>query len=167
MLAVVTPTSVQGKTARKTRPRGLLYIGLFKLIKGLLLVSVGIGAASLLHKDLGEVFMRWVQVLRVDPDNQFIHRILVKLFAVTPRQLEELSIGTFFYAALLLTEGVGLLLAKHWAEYFTVITTAALIPLELFELAKHVTAVKLLVLAVNVGIVWYLVARLRTEKKER
>ena len=155
-------TSVPAKApAKETAATGILLIGIFKLVKGLLLVAVGIGALKLLHKDIAEVVDHWVTVLRVDPDNDFIHRILVKVLAVTPKQLEELSIGTFFYASLLLTEGVGLLMRQHWAEYFTVITTAVFIPLELYELAKHFTLMKVVVLAINVAIVWYLVNRVR------
>jgi uncharacterized membrane protein (DUF2068 family) len=158
-------TSVSAKApAREAGATGILLIGIFKLVKGLLLVAVGIGALKLLHKDIGEVVHHWVDILRVDPDNDFIHRILVKVLAVTPKQLEELSVGTFFYASLLLTEGIGLLMRKHWAEYFTVITTAAFIPLELYELAKHFTLMKLLVLAINIAIVWYLVNRVRARR---
>jgi len=100
----------------------------------------------------------------VDPDNRFIHKLLARVFAIKPKQLKELSAGTFFYAALLLTEGIGLLLRKHWAEYFTVITTAALVPLEVYELVERLSAAKVAVLVVNLAIVWYLVARLRSEK---
>jgi len=53
---------------------------------------------------------------------------------------------------------------KHWAEYFTVITTAALIPLELYELARHFSWAKIVVLLVNVAIVVYLIARLRSPR---
>jgi len=152
----------------KRPPRaGILLIGLFKLLKGLLLVAVGIGALNLLHKDVAAVAEHWVRILRVDPDNRFIHRVLTKVFAVSPRQLRELSIGTFFYASLLLTEGIGLLLRKHWAEYFTAITTSALIPLEVYELARKFTAARLAVTLVNVAIVWYLVRGLRAGKKGR
>jgi hypothetical protein len=52
---------------------GLRLIAVFKLVKGLLLLAVGVGALKLLHKDVGEVALRWVNVLRVDPDNRFIH----------------------------------------------------------------------------------------------
>src|SRR5262249_61326102 len=83
-------------------------------------------------------------------------------FRVTPKQLKELSLGTFLYAGLFATEGVGLLLRKRWAEYFTIVTTSALIPLEVFELARHFTMVKLAVVVVNALIVLYLVARVRS-----
>jgi len=137
---------------------------LFKLFKGFLLLAVAIGAVRLLHKDIAESVEHWVRVLRVDPENHYIHRLLAKLFAVTPRQLRELSAGTFVYSGLLLTEGVGLLLRKRWAEYFTVITTGLLIPLEVYELARHFTAAKVAVFVINVLILWYLLARLRRER---
>jgi len=117
----------------------------------------------MLHKDVASTVMHWVEVLRVDPDNRLVHGILTKIFRVTPKQLKELSVGTFLYAGMFATEGVGLLLRKRWAEYFTIVTTGALIPLEIFELARHFTVVKLVVLLINVLIVWYLAARVRSK----
>jgi uncharacterized membrane protein (DUF2068 family) len=135
------------------------------LFKAFLLIAAGIGALKFLHKDLSSTVTHWAQVLRVDTDNRYIHGILVRIFRVTPKQLKELSVGTFVYAGLFLTEGMGLLLRKHWAEYFTIITTGVFIPLEIYELARHFTVVKLVVTVVNVLIVWYLVARVRSRSK--
>ena len=140
----------------------LVLIGIFKLIKALLLIAVGIGAAKLLHRDVASAVMHWIQLLRVDPDNRFVHGILERVFRVTPKQLKELSLGTFFYAGLFATEGIGLLLRKRWAEYFTIVTTSGLIPLEVFELTRHFTVTKLAVTFVNVLIVLYLVVRVRS-----
>jgi uncharacterized membrane protein (DUF2068 family) len=75
--------------------------------------------------------------------------------------LEAASAGTFIYSALLLTEGVGLLLRQRWAEYFTIITTAGLIPLEIYEIVHRITPAKIVVLLVNVAIVAYLVVHVR------
>ena len=162
-LAVRTSTRKQGSKPGKTSSSLILIlIGLFKLLKALLLVLVGIGAIKFMHKDLGAAVMHWVQVLRVDPDNRFAHGLLVKIFRVTPKQLKELSVGTFLYAGLFAIEGVGLLLRKRWAEYFTIITTGCLIPLEIYELSQHFTATKVIVALVNVLIVWYLASRVRS-----
>jgi uncharacterized membrane protein (DUF2068 family) len=150
--------------AKQASSTGILLIGLFKLLKGVLLVAVGIGALKLLHKNVAEIVNHWIEVLRVDPDSRFFHETVSRLFSVTPKQLEALSAGTFFYAALLLTEGTGLLMRKHWAEYFTVITTAGLIPLEIYELARHFSWLKIAVLVVNIAIVVYLIARLRKHR---
>jgi len=139
----------------------LLAIAIFKLFKGVLLLLVGIGALRLLHRDVGEVASHWVDVLGVDPDNRYIHRLLSRALSVSPKQLKEASAGTFIYAGLLLTEGTGLLLRKRWAEFFTIITTAGLIPLEVYEIQRHLTAIKIVVLSINVAIVIYLIARVR------
>ena len=139
----------------------LLLIALFKLIKGAALIAVGIGALKLLHRDVGQAVTQWIDFLRVDPDNRFIHGLLTRVLRISPNQLKALSVGTFVYAGLLLTEGTGLLLRKRWAEYFTIITTGALIPLEVYEMTRHFTAGKVVVLIVNVAIVVYLVVRVR------
>ena len=120
----------------------LVLIGLFKLLKALLLVVVGIGAIKFWHKDLSAAVMHWVQLLRIDPDNALVHRIIARIFRVTPKQLRELSVGTFLYAGLFTTEGLGLLLRKRWAEYFTIVTTGGLIPVEIYELSRHFTMVR-------------------------
>jgi uncharacterized membrane protein (DUF2068 family) len=142
----------------------LLLIGGFKLFKGLLLLIVAIGALRLVHKDVASVVQHWVDLLRADPDNRFIHRIIVKSFGIQARQLKEISAGTFFYAGILLTEGIGLLMRKHWAEYFTVISTGVFIPLEVYEIVHRFTWVRVGVLIVNVAIVWYLVDRIRQRR---
>jgi uncharacterized membrane protein (DUF2068 family) len=153
------------KSAKEPFSFVLLLIGLFKLFKALLLIVVGIGALRFVHKDLGATVLHWAEVLRVDPDNRYLHRLLARIFRITPKELRELSAGTFLYAALFATEGIGLLTRKHWAEYFVIVTTGLGIPLELYELARHFTAVKLAVLVINVLIVWYLVARVRGRSK--
>jgi uncharacterized membrane protein (DUF2068 family) len=159
------PRTAIKKSKKRESAAVLVLIALFKLVKALALVAIGIGALKYLHKDLA--VLHWVNVLRVDPDNRFIHRLLAKAFSVTPKQLKELSVGTFFYASLLGIEGIGLLLRKHWAEYFTIITTGALLPLEVYELVKHVTVVKIIVLVINAAIVWYLVIRVRSRRHQR
>ena len=105
---------------------------------------------------------RWVDALRVDPDNHYIRAILARVLVVNDRTLKEISAGTFCYAALFLTEGTGLLLGKRWAEYFTIIVTGSFLPLELYELMKHVSIAKVLVIVLNVVIVAYLGARVRS-----
>lgn len=146
--------------------RVLLLIGAFKLFKGVLLLGVGIGALRLLHKDVAEVADRWVNLLRVDPDNRYIHGILAKLLTVDDRKLREISAGTFLYAALFFAEGTGLLLRKRWGEYFAMIFTASFLPLEIYELFKRVSITKSAVITINAFIVWYLIVNLRRESAE-
>lgn len=129
-------------------------------MKATTLLVAGIGILKLLHHDVATV-THWVERLRLDPDNYYIHRGLGRIFRVTPKQLRELSVGTFIYAGLYLTEGLGLVTRKHWAEYLTTLSTALFIPLEAYEMYRHFTWVRLVLLLVNAAIVCYLAARIK------
>ena len=149
-------------TAHKTTYPAVLYlIAAFKLVKGLLLLAVAIGALRVLHKGAAVEIYRWADTFRVDPDNRFVRLLMMRLSLFNEKTLRELSVGTFFYAALFLTEGTGLLLRKRWAEYFTTIVTASFIPLEIYELARRATFAKGIVLLLNVAVVIYLAIDLR------
>jgi uncharacterized membrane protein (DUF2068 family) len=146
---------------------GLTAIGIFKLIKGLLLVVVGIGVIKLVHHDAVEVLSRWVGMVHVDPDNKYFQKVVTKLWSLDDRKLEEVGAGTFFYAGLFLTEGLGLVLRKTWAEYFTIIVTGSFIPVEVYLMTKHLTTARVVAMLVNIGIVWYLVAYRLGERKRK
>ncbi|MHB8500672.1 MAG: DUF2127 domain-containing protein [Candidatus Acidiferrales bacterium] len=145
--------------------RGLMLIAAFKLLKGAVLLAVGIGALRLLHKDVAGLVDHWVNAFRVDPHNRYIHWLLAKLPMVDDRKLKELSVGTFIYSAIFLTEGTGLAFHKRWAEYFTTITTASFLPLEVYELFRHATVAKGVALLINLAVVVYLVRELRRYPK--
>ncbi|MDQ2974840.1 MAG: DUF2127 domain-containing protein [Acidobacteriota bacterium] len=154
------------KRSQSSPRRGVLIIGAFKLLKGLLLLAIGIGALSLLHENVVATVTNWANVLGVDPDNHFVNKLIAKLWTVDEKKLVEISAGTFFYAALMFTEGVGLLLRKTWAEYFTIFATASFMPLEVYELVKHFSITKIAVILVNAVIVWYLIQRVREGRRE-
>jgi uncharacterized membrane protein (DUF2068 family) len=145
--------------------RWMFLIAVFKLAKGSLLVIAAIGALGLLHKDVAEIAEHWIDLLRVDPDNRYVQRILVHIVGVNDRILKEISVGTFLYASLFFTEGIGLLLRRRWAQYFTAIVTGSFIPLELYELVRHPSLAKMMLIALNVAIVVYLIVRIGSDRR--
>jgi uncharacterized membrane protein (DUF2068 family) len=145
----------------------LRLIALFKLLKAALLIAVGVGALKLLHKDIVGVVEHWVDLLKLDPNNQFIDAALEKASHITPDKIKELGLGSIIYAGLFLTEGIGLWLEKRWAEWLTVIITGSLIPIEVYEIHRHPSAVKIAVLLINIAIVGYLVYRIRGNRSPR
>lgn len=68
-----------------------------------------------------------------------------------------LAAGLAAYAAVELVEAVGLWLLKRWAEYFTVVATAAFVPLEVYDLVEKVTWLRVGALLVNLAAVAYIV----------
>jgi len=153
---------------KRSHSRGdgaLLVIAVFKFIKGAVLLALAFGALSFLHKDLASHVELWLDQLRIDPDNEFIGTLLTKLQLVHTKELKELSALGGGYAALFLTEGTGLLFQKRWAEWLTIVATSSLMPIEVYELAKEFTAVRLLALLVNAAVVVYLIYLVRQKEK--
>ena len=146
---------------KATHGRGLRLIAAFKLLKGLALLALGIGVLKLVHKDVEAIVVHWINIFQVDPHSHYMQLLLAKLSILDDRRLKELSAGTFIYSALFLAEGTGLALGKRWAEYLTIVSTASLLPLELYELAKHASIGKGLALVINVAVVAYLISELR------
>jgi len=147
--------------AKRAHGRGLRLIAVFKLLKALGLLALGVGALKLLHKDVAGEVEHWINVFRVDPHNHFLDLLLERLSILDDRRLKELSIGTFVYAGIFFVEGIGLALQKRWAEYLTIVTTASLLPIEIYELTRRVSAGRALALVVNLAIVAYLIFELR------
>lgn len=143
------------------RDHGLLLIGIFKLAKSLFFFCLGIGAFHLMHRDLAEEALRLAHALRFDPESRVTALLLDKVDLIDQRRLREIGFGTFLYSALALTEGVGLLLEKVWAEYLTLVLTVSFLPWELYELARRPSWFRLSLLLINLAVLWYLVWLLR------
>ncbi|OLB86586.1 MAG: hypothetical protein AUI12_08710 [Acidobacteria bacterium 13_2_20CM_2_57_6] len=152
-------------TEPKAHGRGLRLIAAFKLLKGVALLALGIGALKLLHKDVEAIIVHWINVFQVDPHSHYLQLLLEKLSILDDRRLKQLSVATFIYSAIFMTEGVGLAWRQRWAEYLTIVTTASLLPLEVYELAKHASIGKGLALVINLAVVVYLVVEIRRSRK--
>jgi uncharacterized membrane protein (DUF2068 family) len=141
--------------------RILRAIAYFKLVNGTALFILAIGVLHLLHRDVGEMLEHWLDKLRIDPGNKYAASLLSKAGVLDDKRIEILGALTFCYSAMFLTEGVGLFLQKRWAEWFSVIATASFIPIEILEVCRHISAVKIILVIANTAIVGVLVYRLR------
>ncbi|GAA0668647.1 DUF2127 domain-containing protein [Kitasatospora atroaurantiaca] len=70
------------------------------------------------------------------------------------------AVALLAYAVIEIVEAVGLWMGRRWAEYLTVVATAAFLPLEVYELSEHVSAVKICTLALNIiAVLWILLSK--------
>ena len=139
-------------------------IAVFKLLKAVLFIAIGVSALKLLHQDAAVTLDHWATMLGLDPGNQYVDRALQKLADLSPNKIQGLGVASFVYAGLFLTEGIGLWMVKRWAEWFTVIVTSSLVPVEIYEIHRHPSPVKILVLIINFAVVGYLVYRIRNQR---
>jgi uncharacterized membrane protein (DUF2068 family) len=137
----------------------LKLLALYYLSQGLLLTALGSGGLFLLDHDRVLVIEQWLQVIHVDPGNRAIHGLLTKFTPISDQLLETVSIGSFVYGALAFIQGGGLLFARPWASYLTVVVIGSFIPWELYGLLHHVTPLRLVTFGINGVIAWYLLAR--------
>lgn len=148
---------------KTSHDRLLRAIAIFKFFKCATLIALGIGAFRLMHKDLGGLMEHWAEALRLDPGSRWLDLALAKASNVHPGQIKKVGFGSFLYAALFFAEGIGLWMEKRWGEWLTVVITSSLVPVEIYEIYRNLSAVKIAVLVINIGIVGYLIYRIRTE----
>ena len=153
-----------GEKTASVHDNGLLLIGIFKLAKSLFFFCIGIGAIHLLHKDLSDEVMRLATALRFDPESRVVGLVMDKVDLIDAQRLREIGFATFAYSALALTEGIGLLLAKVWAEYLTLILTISFLPWELYELIRRPSWMRAGLLVINLLVLWYLVWLLKRKR---
>jgi uncharacterized membrane protein (DUF2068 family) len=83
--------------------------------------------------------------------------LLTHIANLRPHSLFVLALFAFGYGAVSAAEAVGLWLEKRWAEYLTAVATAAFLPIEIHELIKRVTFLRVAALIVNVAILVWIV----------
>lgn len=150
---------------------GLRGLALLEAGKGLIGLGVGAWLLTLRHKDLATVaahLLRILQkVLHLSPDGHIARYIMRGAARVNHENLHVWALLAFAYVTIRMVEAGGLWLEREWAEWFALISAAMYMPYEIFELARHPTAVKLGILAGNALIVWYLAWLLRDSHKNR
>ena len=151
---------------KSSDPRLIRLIALFKLVKGVLLIAVGLGALHFLHRDIASVLAHWVKMFGLDPGGRYVDSVLHKAVALSPNTVRGLGVGSFIYGGLFLTEGIGLWLLKRWAEWFTITMTGSLVPVEIYEIYRHPTSLKVLLLIINIVVVGFLLYHIRGERSE-
>lgn len=118
--------------------------------------------------DLRELFERDLPAARpladrlhVDLDDSGVVHTIRHALSVSSSTLILVAALLTGYALIEIVEGVGLWVAARWAEYLTVVATAAFLPLEVHELLDRVTALRLGALAFNLAAVVYLLVAKR------
>jgi uncharacterized membrane protein (DUF2068 family) len=135
---------------------GLRLIAAFKFLEVLCFAAAAATAFGLGQPARLKHLLHWLQGQSI-VGTKLGHDAVELLTALGPQHFTALGILALAYAALFLVEGIGLWLRKYWAEWLTVFATGSLVPYEAYELLHRFGWVKLAILAINVGIVVYLV----------
>jgi uncharacterized membrane protein (DUF2068 family) len=158
------PVPARGRALRQLTILRVLAVE--RIVRALVLVAAayGLHRFSSAQAALRDSFGQLVPVARplferlgIDLDQSTIVREAGKALQAQHGTLTLVALGLLAYGLLEAVEGVGLWLAKRWAEYLTVVATAAFLPLEVVELTRTVTVTKVGAFLINVAAVLYLV----------
>jgi uncharacterized membrane protein (DUF2068 family) len=152
----MTDSSSQALSRPRHHNRLLILIAAFKLAQALLFIAVGAGALRLVHKNVGDLLEQLANHMRFNPESRLVNFILEKASLVDDRMLRRIGELGFIYAGLDLLEGTGLYLEKAWGEYLTLAITASFLPLEIFEVTRRLTWIRVSLLTVNMLVLFYL-----------
>jgi uncharacterized membrane protein (DUF2068 family) len=81
---------------------------------------------------------------------------LRELFSVQSGTLTKIAVVVAVYAVVEGVEAIGLWFQKRWAEYLTFVATSALLPLEVYELTRRLSPLKIVTIVINLAVVVYL-----------
>jgi uncharacterized membrane protein (DUF2068 family) len=154
-------------------PRGRALRDLFILrllaveraVRGILILLLVYGVVRFKDRqaDLRRAFEQDMPLLRpladklhFNLDDSGVVHTIQRVLALEAKTLVWIAVGLSAYALIELVEGVGLWFAKRWAEYLTVLATAAFLPLEVRELIDKQTWLRIGAFAFNVAAVVYL-----------
>ena len=91
--------------------------------------------------------------------------VLDHLDDVTAHRLRQIGIATFFYAGLRVTEGVGLVMEKMWAEYLTWASPCRFCRGRCMRYARRLDWIRVGLLVVNLLVLAYLIWWLRRNRR--
>jgi uncharacterized membrane protein (DUF2068 family) len=141
------------------------FFALERVIRGLVIIAAayGVWRFSANRGSIQRAFEKDVPLLKPlahqvgwDLDHSRIVESIHHVFTLKSTTLAWFAIGLLAYAVIELIEAVGLWLAQRWGEYFAVVATSVGLPLEIYELTERITPVRIGALAINLGLVLYL-----------
>src|SRR5882724_1016407 len=114
----IPPMQIPTGTAKVHHPgdRPLMWIASYNLGKGLLLLTIALSLLGFLHKDVDAIVGHWISALGISLENEHVKPVLHWLDVMTDNQLRFYSGITFLFAAVFITEGIGLFFKQRWAE---------------------------------------------------
>jgi len=87
---------------------------------------------------------------------KIIDWILDKILNLNPQTLVFASFSSGIYAIVTTIEAIGLWYEKRWAHILVLCLVGISLPLEVYELMRGISPIKLVIFLVNAAVFWYL-----------
>lgn len=146
--------------------KGVRTVATFEFSKGMVVVLAGLGVFSMRHKDIWGVAESLLEFLHVNPHHHFVGIFIDLVYRVSDVRLWKIAVVASIYVILRFVEAYGLWYIRPWAEWMAIASGSIYIPFEIDDLLRRPDAIRFLIVALNVGIVLYmLMLRLEAARK--
>jgi uncharacterized membrane protein (DUF2068 family) len=147
--------------------RVLRAVAMFEFFKGCFVVLMGLCALALVHRDVWLYAESLLALLHINTDRRSAQLFLDFADSVTDARLWAAARIAFAYAALRFTEAYGLWKGRTWAEWVALVSGALLLPFEIRELMRGLTALRCALFIGNMAVVLYMLYVIRANRRER
>jgi uncharacterized membrane protein (DUF2068 family) len=141
---------------------GLRAVALFEAFKGTLALLAAGGLFYLIPHDLRQVAVELVGRLHLNAGKSYPNVFVRILEDTSNAQLWLIGCLVVLYALVRFIEAWGLWRSRRWAEWLAAVSGAIYVPLELYELFRGFSWIKLAALAANLAVVAFMVLSLRS-----
>ena len=146
--------------------KGVRTVATVEFAKGMLVLLAGVGAFSMRHKDIWGVAESFLEFFHVNPHHRFAGFFIDLVYRVSDIHLWKIAVVAAVYVVLRFIEAYGLWYIRPWAEWLAIASGSLYIPFEVADLLRRPDWFRFLIVAVNVGIVLYmLMLRMEAAKK--
>ena len=133
-------------------------VAFFEAAKGVLILLVGFGALSLVHRNIRLVAAGVVGRFHLNPTHLFARSFIEISNHMNDARLWLYASLGFLYASFRFLEAYGLWLERSWAEWLAVISGGIFLPFEIYELASKFTLIRMSAFVVNLIVVYAVAA---------
>jgi uncharacterized membrane protein (DUF2068 family) len=138
---------------RKALHESLRAVAVFEALKGALALLAAGGLFYFIPRDLRHIAVELVGRLHLNAGKSYPDVFLRIVEDATNPQLWLIACLVLAYAAVRFTEAYGLWFERAWGEWVAAVSGAIYVPLELYELGRRVTWIRVSALVLNVAIV--------------
>lgn len=148
----------------RTVSQGVRAVALVEAAKATLVLLAGFGLLGLIHHDVHALAEQIIEHFHLNPARRYPRIFIDAASTLTDSRLWLLAGLAFLYASCRSVEAYGLWRERAWAEWFALLSGAIYFPVELYELSRGFTWLKLIALLTNIGIVAYMGYALRMRR---
>src|SRR5262249_8797086 len=135
---------------------GLRAVAVLETLKGAIVLLAGFGLMRLLHRDVAFAAHALIDRLHLDATRRFPHIFLQLAENLNDAQLWGLAALFLAYALLGFAEAYGLWFQHRWGQWIAALSGGIYVPVEIYELTRSITWIKVSALLLNAAVVVYM-----------